>query len=84
MRDDAQIFRDLYSTQRVEVLKGPNVLIFGRGNAGGIVNRVLKEADGVTRREATILGGLVNDKRVSTDVGGAVTNTFAARLNAVL
>ena len=83
MRDDAQIFRDLYSTQRVEVLKGPNALIFGRGNAGGVVNRVLKEADGVTRREATILGGSFNDKRVSTDVGGAVTNTFAARLNAV-
>ena len=83
MRDDAQIFRDLYSTQRVEVLKGPNALIFGRGNAGGVVNRVLKEADGVTRREATILGGSFNDKRVSTDVGGAVTNTFAARLDAV-
>ena len=29
---------------RVEVLKGPNALIFGRGGAGGVVNRVGKEA----------------------------------------
>ena len=37
------------TSQRIEVLKGPNALIFGRGGGGGIINRVLKEADGVPR-----------------------------------
>src|SRR5204862_5344891 len=46
IRDDVQYFRDLYNIQRIEVLKGPNAMIFGRGGAGGVINRVLKEADG--------------------------------------
>ena len=41
-RDDVQFFRDLYNTNRIEVLKGPNAMIFGRGGGGGIINRVLK------------------------------------------
>ena len=42
VRDDVQYFRDFYNVDRVEVLKGPNAMIFGRGGGGGIVNRVLK------------------------------------------
>ncbi|MBI3703991.1 MAG: TonB-dependent siderophore receptor [Rhizobiales bacterium] len=83
MRDDAQLFRDLYNAERVELLKGPNAMIFGRGGGGGVLNRVLKEADGVTRREVTALGGSFNDARVSADAGGRVNDSFAARLNAV-
>src|SRR3954468_19512800 len=42
VRDDVQYFRDFYNVDRVEVLKGPNAMIFGRGGGGGIVNRVIK------------------------------------------
>ena len=45
MRDDAQYFRDLYNIERVEALKGPNAMIFGRGGSGGVLNRVSKQAD---------------------------------------
>jgi catecholate siderophore receptor len=44
VRDDVQYFRDIYNIDRIEALKGPNAMIFGRGGAGGVVNRVLKEA----------------------------------------
>ncbi len=49
VRDDVQYFRGLYNIERVEVLKGPYALIFGRGGGGGIVNRVQKtpSADGL-------------------------------------
>ncbi|MEO1947477.1 MAG: TonB-dependent receptor plug domain-containing protein, partial [Methylophilaceae bacterium] len=40
LRDDIQTYRDLYNTDRIEVLKGPNGMIFGRGGAGGVINRV--------------------------------------------
>jgi catecholate siderophore receptor len=83
MRDDGQIYRDLYNAQRVELLKGPNAMIFGRGGSGGVLNRVLKEADGVPVREMTLQGGSFNDKRVTADVGDKVNETFAARLNGV-
>ena len=46
VRDDVQYYRDLYNIQRIEVLKGPDSLVFGRGGGGGVINRVLKEADG--------------------------------------
>src|SRR5215207_8946889 len=44
IRDDVQYFRDFYNVDRVEILKGPNAMIFGRGGGGGIVNRVTKRA----------------------------------------
>ena len=42
VRDDVQYFRGLYNIERVEVLKGPYAMIFGRGGGGGIINRVQK------------------------------------------
>lgn len=39
IRDDVQYYRDLYNIQRIEVLKGPNAMIFGRGGGGGVINR---------------------------------------------
>ncbi|HAU21468.1 MAG TPA: TonB-dependent siderophore receptor [Erythrobacter sp.] len=44
LRDDAQYYRSLYNVERVEVLKGANALIFGRGGGGGVINRVSKQA----------------------------------------
>ena len=52
VRDDVQYFRDFYNVDRVEVLKGPNAMIFGRGGGGGIVNRVTKRASFGEYREA--------------------------------
>jgi len=43
-RDDVQYFRALYNVEQVEVLRGPNALLFGRGGTGGIFNRVSKKA----------------------------------------
>jgi catecholate siderophore receptor len=83
IRDDVQYFRDLYNVQQIEVLKGPNAMIFGRGGGGGVINRVLKGADGVPVREVTFQGGQFNDRRFAVDLGGKLTDTFAARLNAV-
>jgi len=42
VRDDVQYFRPLYSIERVEILRGANALLFGRGGGGGVVNRVVK------------------------------------------
>ncbi|HLA35585.1 MAG TPA: TonB-dependent receptor plug domain-containing protein, partial [Rhodocyclaceae bacterium] len=39
VRDDMQIYRDLYNLERLEVLKGPGGMAFGRGGAGGVINR---------------------------------------------
>jgi len=80
-RDDVQYFRDFYNAQSVEVLKGPSALTFGRGAGGGIVNRTLKEADGVRFYEASAQTGSWGDRRVTLDAGQALNENVAARLN---
>jgi len=44
VRDDVQYYRSLYNVEQVEILRGPNVLLFGRGGTGGALNRVSKKA----------------------------------------
>ncbi len=81
MRDDAQYYRDFYNAQRIEILKGPNAMIFGRGGGGGVVNRVLKEADGTRVRELILQGGSHSQKRATVDVGDKVNDAVAVRFN---
>jgi catecholate siderophore receptor len=81
MRDDVQYFRDLYNVERVEALKGPNALIFGRGTGGGVINRVAKEAGWTPVRELTLQGGSYDTRRGAVDVGQRVSDAVALRLN---
>ena len=80
VRDDVEYFRDFYNIERVEALKGPNAMIFGRGGAGGVINRVTRQADWDRVREVTLQGGSWNNMRGSFDVGDAVNETVALRL----
>jgi catecholate siderophore receptor len=81
VRDDVQHFRDFYNIERLEVLKGPNGLIFGRGGSGGIFNRVRKEANWNPVQEIRFSGGSYNHKRVSVDTGHVINDMIAVRLN---
>jgi catecholate siderophore receptor len=81
IRDDVQYFRDLYNIERVEVLKGPNGMIFGRGGAGGVINRAIKEADWNPISEISVQAGSYNNKRVALDVGQGINEVVAVRLN---
>jgi catecholate siderophore receptor len=83
VRDDVQYFRDLYNADRIEVLKGPNAMIFGRGGGGGVINRVTKAADGRHYGEAAVQAGTDDNKRITADLGAAVTDVLALRLNAM-
>jgi catecholate siderophore receptor len=80
VRDDVEYFRDLYNVDRVEVLKGPNAMIFGRGGAGGVVNRVSRQANWEAVREMSLQGGSWDNKRATFDVGDGLTENVAARL----
>ena len=83
VRDDAQIFRDLYNAERIEVLKGPAALAFGRGGAGGVINRVTKRADFNTHDDATIETGSFGHKRVVVDVDREINNDFGLRITSM-
>ena len=83
VRDDVQYYRDLYNLDRLESLKGPNALVFGRGGGGGVINRVTKEAEFTPIGEFALQGGSYGNKRVTGDFGRAITDRFAFRANGV-
>ncbi len=83
VRDDVQYYRSLYNLEQVEVLRGPNALLFGRGGTGGVLNRVTKKGDlaeNFTGYQASVdtfgaFGGQIDSNFV-------VSDTAAIRINA--
>jgi catecholate siderophore receptor len=82
VRDDVQYFRDLYNVERVEALKGPNAMIFGRGGAGGVINRATRQADWTAVKELSVRGGSHDNRRLSADLGRPF-GALAARVTAM-
>ena len=83
VRDDVQYYRDLYNVARVEALKGPNGMMFGRGGGGGVVNRVTKQAGFTRTGEAMLQTGSFGHRRLTADVNQPLTGTAALRINGV-
>ena len=83
VRDDVEYYRGLYNLEQVEILRGPNALLFGRGGTGGILNRVTKKG---------VVGETFTGYRASVDTFGAfdiwadlniaTSETSALRINA--
>ncbi len=83
-RDDVQYYRGLYNVNQIEILRGPNALLFGRGGTGGVLNRVSKKAEinqGFTGYKSTVnsFGGF----GFELDHNIAVSDSSAVRINAM-
>lgn len=84
IRDDVQYYRPLYNLERVEVLKGSNALLFGRGGGGGVVNRVTK----TPVLGETFVGGSASVDTfgafaLTSDINAALGDSAGLRLNAM-
>jgi len=83
VRDDVQYYRPLYNLEQVEILRGPNALLFGRGGTGGLINRVTKKGDldqqFVGYKASVDTFGAFD---VAADVNYVINNQAAFRLNA--
>ena len=82
VRDDVQYFRPLYNLDRIEILRGANALLFGRGGGGGVINRVTKrpefDGDFIGYSAAVDTFGSYS---VSGDLNYTVGDDAAVRLN---
>ncbi len=83
VRDDVQYYRDVYNLERLETLKGPNAMIFGRGGGGGVINRVTKEANFSRLRDISLTGGSFYNRRIAGDFDQPFGDKVAFRLNSV-
>lgn len=83
IRDDMQYYRDLYNVERVDVLKGPNAMVFGRGGSGGLINRATKVADWSNNHEMNVQFGSFDKYRLTGDFDHAINQDVAVRLTSV-
>jgi len=83
IRDDAQYYRPLYNVERIEVLKGANAMIFGRGGGGGVINRVSKAPE-FDRTRAGLTSGVdtFGAWSLAADIGAPLSDTVGTRFNA--
>jgi catecholate siderophore receptor len=83
VRDDVQYYRSLYNLEQVEILRGPNALLFGRGGTGGILNRVTKKGTiGETFGGGQIAVDTFGEFTVQGDFNFDAGENVAVRLNA--
>ncbi|MFM4720883.1 TonB-dependent receptor [Aeromonas bivalvium] len=80
-RDDMQYTRDLGNIERVEVLKGPAAVLYGRGSTGGIVNRVSKTPQRGQASSVSARVGSFDSRRFTADLNGEAGERVQLRLN---
>ena len=80
IRDDVEYFRDVYNIDRVEVVRGANAMIFGRGATGGLINRVTRQANFSDGLSARLEGGSFGLFRGTVDANQALSDSVALRL----
>ena len=83
IRDDVQYFRDFYNVDRIEVLRGSNAMIFGRGGGGGILNRVTKRSSLNAYREFSASGDSEGGVRLTGDLDQPLGSGAGLRVNGV-
>jgi catecholate siderophore receptor len=76
VRDPGWYTRDLFSSDRVEVYKGPSAFAFGRGSTGGAINIVSKLPTAVPYLEGTITGTSAGGYRAEVDASGKKDNVW--------
>lgn len=82
LRDDVQYFRSFYNAERIEILKGANAMIFGRGGGGGVINRVTKVAQlDDNRYQGTLSADTFGSYYAAADLNGTFGRA-AVRVNA--
>ncbi|WLH35961.1 TonB-dependent siderophore receptor [Pseudomonas sp. FP2196] len=81
IRDDSQYKRDLHNIERVEVLKGPAAVLYGRGSQGGIVNRVSKMPEFGRRSTIEAQGGSEDLRSLYADLSTDPSENISLRLN---
>ena len=81
IRDDSQYKRDLHNVERVEVLKGPAAVLYGRGSQGGIVNRVSKMPEFGRRSTIEAQAGSEDLRSLYADLSTDPSENISLRLN---
>lgn len=81
MRDTAQYNRETFNLEQVDVLRGSAAMLFGRGQAGGVINQVSKMAELRDKNTITGSAGEYDYHQFTGDFNKQLTETAAIRVN---
>jgi len=81
IRDTAQYNRETFNLEQVDVLRGSAAMLFGRGQAGGVINQVSKKAQ--LHDDYNVSGSLgdYGYQQFTADVNKTLGETVAVRIN---
>lgn len=82
VRESGQVRRSTANIERVEVLKGPASVLYGRTNGGGIINMVSKQANFKADRSIGAAYGSYAARSLNADINHVFNDNVAIRLNA--
>ena len=68
----ATVTRDLADVERIEVLKGPASVLYGRGEPGGLINIVTRQPTVVPSGDINLQAGSFGFRRVQGSVSSAI------------
>ena len=71
---------EVYTLDRIEVLKGPVSVMYGAASAAGIVNRISKLPLDEAHHEIELQYGTIGRKQAAFDIGGPINDEINYRL----
>jgi catecholate siderophore receptor len=81
IRDTAQYNRETYNLEQVDVLRGAAAMLFGRGQAGGVINQVTKTAFMDNKSSITTALGTNDHLEFKGDFNRTLGKSSAIRVN---
>lgn len=81
IRDTAQYNRELFNLEQVDVLRGSAAMLFGRGQAGGVINQVSKTAKLKDENKITASIGSFSYHQATADLNKVLNEDTAVRIN---
>lgn len=81
IRDTAQYNRETFYLEQVDVLRGAGAMLFGRGQAGGVINQVTKAPHLGDKGKITGSIGMYGYYELTGDFNKQITDTIAFRFN---
>jgi len=82
VRESGQVRRSTANVERIEILKGPGAVLYGRGSGGGVINLVSKQARFDAKSSVTLRAGSWDNYGGTIDINRVVNNHVAVRLTA--
>ncbi len=83
IRDVAQYNRETFYLEQIDVLRGSAAMLFGKGQAGGVINQVSKQPLLINRSDVAATLGTDSYFRTTLDMNRVTGENAALRLNAM-